>query len=74
MRALIGCHDWSGSPLEPPVTRSPALRASVNLILDSRFAMCMAWGAEHGMSYHDVYSSSATSGLLIRLLEQAVKG
>jgi len=56
MRALMRAHDWSSSPLGRPDAWSPALRTVVNLMLDSKFPMFVAWGRELGFLYNDAYS------------------
>ncbi|PAX09263.1 GAF domain-containing protein [Sphingomonas lenta] len=56
MGALMRTHDWSRSPLGPPDTWPQSLRAGVALMLESKFAMFIAWGPELGFLYNDVYS------------------
>ena len=48
--------DWSTSPLGPPDTWSQSLRTVVGLLLQSRFPMFVAWGAELGFLYNDSYA------------------
>jgi PAS domain S-box-containing protein len=48
--------DWSHSPLGPPGTWSQSLRTVVGLLLQSRFPMFVAWGAELGFLYNDSYA------------------
>ncbi len=53
--ALLRSHDWSASQLGPPETWSQALRTTVDLMLASKHAMCLAWGAELSLLYNDAY-------------------
>ena len=53
---LMRSHDWSTSPLGPPGTWPPSLRTIVDLILQSRFPMFIAWGADLGFLYNDAYA------------------
>lgn len=54
---LMRAHDWSLSPLGPPEGWPAMLRAAVALILDSGFAMCIAWGEELALLYNDSYAA-----------------
>jgi signal transduction histidine kinase/CheY-like chemotaxis protein len=54
--ALMRAHDWSTSPLGPPESWPPSLRAVVGLLLQSRFPMFVAWGEELGFLYNDPYA------------------
>jgi signal transduction histidine kinase len=53
---LMRSHDWSRSPLGPPERWPQALRAVVDLLLQSRFPMFVAWGSELGFLYNDPYA------------------
>jgi signal transduction histidine kinase/ActR/RegA family two-component response regulator len=53
---LMRSHDWSRSPLGPPERWPQALRAVVDLLLQSRFPMFVAWGADLGFLYNDPYA------------------
>jgi signal transduction histidine kinase/CheY-like chemotaxis protein len=53
---LMRGHDWSRSPLGPPDSWPPSLRAVVELLLQSQFPMFVAWGAELGFLYNDPYA------------------
>jgi signal transduction histidine kinase/CheY-like chemotaxis protein len=55
MGALMRAYDWSASPLGHPRTWSQALRTVVGLMLNSKFPMFVAWGAELGFLYNDPY-------------------
>jgi signal transduction histidine kinase len=54
--ALMREHDWSQSPLGPPVDWPQSLRAVVGLLLQSQFPMFVAWGRELGFLYNDSYA------------------
>ncbi|WP_377155364.1 GAF domain-containing protein [Roseateles sp. UC29_93] len=51
MRAL----DWSATPLGPPDGWPGALKTVVRMMLDSRYAMWMAWGSEMTFFCNDAY-------------------
>jgi len=53
---LIRAHDWSASPLGPPETWPQPLKTVVELLVQSRFPMFVAWGAELGFLYNDAYA------------------
>jgi PAS domain S-box-containing protein len=54
--ALMRSRDWSTSPLGPPETWPASLRTVVDLLLQSRFPMFVAWGDELGFLYNDSYA------------------
>lgn len=54
--ALMRDLDWSGSPLGSPDTWPQSLRSIVELLLQSRFPMFVAWGPELGFLYNDPYA------------------
>jgi signal transduction histidine kinase/ActR/RegA family two-component response regulator len=56
MGELMRSHNWSTSPLGPPESWPPSLRAVVGLMLQSRFPMFVAWGKDLGFLYNDPYS------------------
>ena len=56
MGALMRSHDWSRSPLGAPESWPQPLRTTVGLLLQSRFPMFVAWGAELGFVYNDAYA------------------
>ena len=56
MGELMRSHDWSTSPLGPPGRWPQALRTVVDLVLQSRFPMFVAWGADLGFLYNDPYA------------------
>ncbi|AWN50226.1 hybrid sensor histidine kinase/response regulator [Methylobacterium terrae] len=49
-------HDWSGSVLGRPEAWPACLRATVSLVLGSRFPMFVAFGPELGFLYNDAYA------------------
>ena len=53
---LMRSRDWSTSPLGPPESWPQSLRTIVDLLLQSRFPMFVAWGAELGFLYNDSYA------------------
>ena len=57
MGAMMRAHDWSTSPLGHPRSWPQALRTTVGLMLNSKFPMFVAWGAELGFLYNDSYVS-----------------
>ncbi|MGY3342685.1 MULTISPECIES: PAS domain-containing protein [unclassified Bradyrhizobium] len=54
--ALMRAHDWSNSPLGHPGGWPQSLRSVVGLLLNSKFPMFVAWGAELGFLYNDAYA------------------
>jgi PAS domain S-box-containing protein len=56
VRALMRIHDWATSSLGHPATWSPPLQNVVNLMLDSKFPMFVAWGASLGVVYNEAYA------------------
>jgi GAF domain-containing protein len=55
MGARMRAHDWAATPLGPPDTWPSSLTAVVRVMLTSRFAMWMAWGAELIFFCNDAY-------------------
>jgi PAS domain S-box-containing protein len=53
---LIRAHDWSGSPIGAPAGWPQPLRTVVDLVLQSRFPMFVAWGEDLGFLYNDAYA------------------
>jgi hypothetical protein len=56
MGVLMRAHDWSCSPLGHPDAWPSSLRTVVDLLLQSRFPMFVAWGPELGFLYNDPYA------------------
>jgi signal transduction histidine kinase len=54
--ALMRARDWSTSPLGPPEEWPRSLQTVVELLLQSRFPMFVAWGKELGFLYNDPYA------------------
>jgi signal transduction histidine kinase len=55
MGALMRARDWSRTPLGAPSTWPQSLRTSINLMLEARFPMVVAWGPEFRFFYNDGY-------------------
>ena len=55
MGARLRAHDWRASPLGPPQSWPQSLKTIVRVILDSRYAMWMAWGPELTFFCNDAY-------------------
>jgi signal transduction histidine kinase/CheY-like chemotaxis protein len=55
MGALMRAHDWSRSPLGPVERWPQSLRTVLNILLDSRYPMYVAWGPEFTQFYNDGY-------------------
>ena len=55
MAERVRTKDWSSTPLGPMESWSPALRATVDLILANRFPMLLWWGPESISIYNDAY-------------------
>jgi len=51
MRAL----DWSATPMGPPDGWPQSLKTAIRMMLDSRYAMWMAWGPEMTFFCNDAY-------------------
>ncbi|MGQ0645884.1 MAG: PAS domain S-box protein, partial [Elusimicrobiota bacterium] len=55
MGALMRATDWSKTPLGSPDAWPQSLRTAVSIMLESRFAMVVAWGPEFRFFYNDRY-------------------
>lgn len=55
LAALQRAHDWAATPLGPVSGWSPTLRATVRLILASRFPLLLWWGPQFCQIYNDPY-------------------
>ncbi|MFD2569288.1 PAS domain S-box protein [Spirosoma soli] len=55
MGHLIRKMDWTKTPIGPPETWPLTLRTAVNIMLDTRFPMAIAWGPAFTMLYNDGY-------------------
>ena len=55
MGARMRAYDWGASPLGPPERWPQSLRTIVRMMLDSRFAMWMAWGPHYTFFCNDAY-------------------
>jgi signal transduction histidine kinase len=55
MGALMRSFDWSRTQLGPVAHWPQSLRTAVSIMLDSAFAMVVAWGSEFLLLYNDRY-------------------
>ena len=55
MGALMRAFDWSTTPVGTVEQWPQSLRTAVSIMLESRFAMVVAWGAEFRFFYNDRY-------------------
>ncbi len=55
MGARMRAHPWADSPLGPPDTWPQSLRTLVRIMLDSRYAMWMAWSCDLRFFFNDAY-------------------
>ncbi|WP_179334778.1 PAS domain S-box protein [Winogradskyella costae] len=55
MGHLIRAKNWSKTPLGDPKNWPQPLKTMVNVLLDSPFGMCIAWGKELTQIYNDAY-------------------
>ena len=56
MGALMRDWDWAGSPLGPPDVWPQSLRSIVELVLQSRSPMFVAWGGRLLTLYNDAFA------------------
>lgn len=56
MGALMRAHDWSKSILGGPEYWPQSLRAITGMLLNSKFAMFVAWGPDLSLLYNDDYA------------------
>ena len=54
--SLIKQHDWDGSSLGQPESWPQPLRTIVQLMMDSRFPMFVAWGTDLTLIYNEAYA------------------
>src|ERR1043165_1473950 len=55
MGALMRSFDWTKTALGPVAAWPQSLRTAVSIMLDSAFAMVVAWGPEFTFLYNDRY-------------------
>ncbi len=55
MGDLVRAFDWSRTALGAPAQWTPALRTTVDIVLNSPIAMVLMWGPEHVMVYNQGY-------------------
>jgi PAS domain S-box-containing protein len=53
---MLGGRDWSTSPIGPPQDWPSPLRTVLDLMMDSRFPMFVAWGPELAFLYNEAYA------------------
>ena len=56
MATATGAFAWERTPLGARADWPVSLRTAVDLILGSRFAMCMTWGPDRTFLYNDAYA------------------
>ncbi|MCW2818030.1 MAG: serine/threonine-protein phosphatase [Marmoricola sp.] len=56
LRSAYDAVDWPGTALGPVRDWSPALRATIDLMLNSHFPMAVLWGAEFVVIYNEAYT------------------
>ncbi|UGQ45059.1 hybrid sensor histidine kinase/response regulator [Massilia endophytica] len=56
---LVRSFDWPSTPLGSMDGWTPALRTTVDIVLNSPIAMVLMWGPEHVMIYNDGYAEIA---------------
>ncbi len=52
---MMRAHDWSRTPIGTPDTWPSSLRAVLQIVMTSRYAMWMAWGPERTFFCNDAY-------------------
>ena len=55
MGERVRAFDWSATPLGSPQTWSPALRATLGVVLANRFPLLLWWGPDYISIYNDAY-------------------
>ena len=55
MGALMRSTDWSRTPFGPVAAWPQSLRTAISIMLESRFAMVIAWGPDFRFFYNDRY-------------------
>src|SRR5690242_10897719 len=56
MGAMMRGVDWSATPLGPVASWPQSLRTALSMMLESRFAMVIAWGPDFRFFYNDRYT------------------
>ncbi len=57
MKGLIHAHDWAAIPLGSQGTWPQSLLTTVDVMLGSGYAMCLAWGPDRTFLYNDAYAA-----------------
>ena len=55
MAGRLAAHDWASTPLGSVDSWSPGLRASVGIMLRTRYPMLLSWGEHLVMLYNDAF-------------------
>ena len=55
MGALMRARDWGATAVGPVASWPQSLRTAISMMLESRFAMVVAWGREFRFFYNDRY-------------------
>src|SRR6478735_512434 len=55
MAGRLAAHDWASTPLGAVDSWSPGLRASVGIMLRTRYPMLLSWGEHLVMLYNDAF-------------------
>jgi PAS domain S-box-containing protein len=55
MAALMRAYNWAGTPLGAAEAWPQSLRSAVGICLNTRYPMCIYWGAEYIMLYNDAF-------------------
>ncbi len=61
MAAAFAQCDWEASPVGPPASWSPALKATLGLILPAKAEIVLFWGAEYVALYNEAYAPTIGS-------------
>ena len=56
---LVRDFNWAATSLGPMAGWTPALRTTVDIVLNTPLAMVLMWGPEHVMIYNDAYAAIA---------------
>jgi signal transduction histidine kinase/DNA-binding response OmpR family regulator len=55
MGAMMRAADWCATPMGPVSAWPQSLRTAISIMLESKFAMVVAWGPEYRFFYNDRY-------------------
>jgi len=54
---LASAINWSAHPMGPPEKWERVLKLTINIVMNSRFPMFIAWGRERFLFYNDAYAA-----------------